>query len=94
MKLNAFSIPFLDSATPPPPANGKNKQVMERIGLVLKTVRKSRGWSLAEVETLSGISHSTISRIESGTSEPGALTLVALECAYSLRPGWVLQTAA
>jgi ribosome-binding protein aMBF1 (putative translation factor) len=94
--LPAFTIPdMLPAAIPPtPPSEARKKQIIERIGLVIRTVRKTRGYSLAEVETMSGVSASTVQRIETGTSEPGAATLVALETALDLRPGWVIATAA
>jgi hypothetical protein len=94
--LAPFTIPnLLEAATPPtPPTKQTNEIIMQRIGLVLRTVRKTRKFSIAEVETLSGVSASTISRIEAGTSDPGACTLLALERALDLKPGWVMATAA
>lgn len=96
MHLQSFTIPdMLPAAIPPtPPSEERKKQIIDRIGLVLRTVRKTRKYSLAEVETLSGVSASTVNRIENGQSEPGACTLVALETALDLKPGWILATAA
>jgi predicted transcriptional regulator len=96
MKLQPFTLPdLLPAATPPtPPSKERNQQIIDRIGLVLRTVRKTRKYSLAEVETLSGVSASTVHRIETGESEPGVCTLLALERAFDLKPGWTMATAA
>lgn len=96
MKLHPFTIPNVLEATPTPapPSKERNQKVIERIGLVLRTVRKTRKLSLAELETLSGVSASTVQRIETGASEPGVCTLLALEVAMELKPGWTMATAA
>lgn len=97
MKLKPFVIDDMIAVpTPEPVPNPEaRKQIfIERMGATLRTLRKSRGLSVAELQTTSGVAGSTISRIESGQSEPGAFTLVSLERALGVKAGWLIATAA
>lgn len=57
-----------------------NARLAER----LKQIRVERGWSLQDLTDTSGISRSTLSRIENGEVSPTAETLGSLSSAYRM----------
>lgn len=54
----------------------------DRLAERLKQLRTSRGWSLQELADKSGVSRSTLSRIENGEVSPTAETLGSLSRVY------------
>ncbi|MET7810891.1 XRE family transcriptional regulator [Streptomyces sp. NPDC005395] len=59
-------------------------QVMTSLGARLRAVRQARGLTLAQLATVTGISVSTLSRLESGRREPGLRHLLPLARAHRL----------
>lgn len=64
---------------------------LEQLGETLKQRRKAQGWSQKELETYSGISMRTLSKIENGFSEEVGIKKVSLLLdllgeEFSLRP--------
>lgn len=57
-----------------------NSRLAER----LKQIRAERGWSLQQLAEASGISRSTLSRVENGEVSPTAETLGALSTCYRM----------
>ncbi|WP_422372322.1 helix-turn-helix domain-containing protein [Hoeflea sp.] len=60
------------------------KTLNDRLAERLRQVRGGRGWSLQDVAERSGISRSTLSRIENGEVSPTAETLGSLSSAYRM----------
>jgi len=58
---------------------------------ILKELRARLGWSIRELERRSGVSNASISRIESGLSEPKAETLIALANALGVESRILLE---
>lgn len=56
----------------------------DRLAERLKQVRMTRGWSLQELADASGVSRSTLSRIENAEVSPTADTLGSLSSAYQM----------
>jgi transcriptional regulator with XRE-family HTH domain len=52
------------------------------IGLALKTIREQRGMSQSELESLTGLARTNLSRLESGHTVPSLNTLALLAAAY------------
>ncbi|MGW4545174.1 helix-turn-helix domain-containing protein [Streptomyces violaceorubidus] len=59
-------------------------QVMTSLGARLRAVRQARGLTLAQLAAATGISVSTLSRLESGQREPGLRHLLPLARAHRL----------
>ncbi|MCW1095940.1 XRE family transcriptional regulator [Streptomyces sp. RS2] len=59
-------------------------QVMTSLGARLRAIRQARGLTLAQLATVTGISVSTLSRLESGQREPGLRHLLPLARAHRL----------
>ncbi|MDN5377209.1 MAG: hypothetical protein PWQ42_505, partial [Sulfurospirillum sp.] len=51
---------------------------LQELGLEIKALRKERGWSQADLETYSGITKRTISKIENGFLEEVGIKKVEL----------------
>jgi len=58
--------------------------VLEAVGPRLRALRQQRGTTLAELSTVTGISVSTLSRLESGGRRPTLELLLALARAYQV----------
>lgn len=58
----------------------------------LKEIRKQQGYTQQEVANETGISRSTIAKIECGTNEPSLDTLGTLIDFYEVSANWVLGT--
>jgi transcriptional regulator with XRE-family HTH domain len=58
--------------------------VLEAVGPRLRALRQQRGTTLAELSTVTGISVSTLSRLESGGRKPTLELLLALARAYQV----------
>lgn len=56
----------------------------DRLAERLKQVRMTRGWSLQELAEASGVSRSTLSRVENAEVSPTADTLGSLSTAYRM----------
>lgn len=56
----------------------------DRLAERLKQVRLMRGWSLQELADISGVSRSTLSRVENAEVSPTADTLGSLSTAYRM----------
>ncbi|MGW4642891.1 helix-turn-helix domain-containing protein [Sphaerisporangium sp. NPDC004334] len=63
---------------------GELKDVLAAIGPKLRELRKGRGLTLAELSRTTGISESTLSRLESGTRRPNLELLLPLARAYGV----------
>lgn len=61
-----------------------------RLAERLKQIRMERGWSLQQLADASGVSRSTLSRIENGEVSPTAETLGSLSLAYRMTISQVL----
>ncbi|MFG2161709.1 helix-turn-helix domain-containing protein [Streptomyces olivaceus] len=59
-------------------------QVMASLGARLRAIRQARGLTLAQLAAATGISVSTLSRLESGQREPGLRHLLPLARAHRL----------
>ncbi|MGW5623176.1 helix-turn-helix domain-containing protein [Streptomyces olivaceus] len=59
-------------------------QVMTSLGARLRAIRQARGVTLAQLAAATGISVSTLSRLESGQREPGLRHLLPLARAHRL----------
>jgi transcriptional regulator with XRE-family HTH domain len=59
-------------------------QVMTSLGTRLRAIRQARGLTLAQLGAATGISVSTLSRLESGQREPGLRHLLPLARAHRL----------
>ncbi|MEU0472716.1 helix-turn-helix domain-containing protein [Streptomyces olivaceus] len=59
-------------------------QVMTSLGARLRAIRQARGLTLAQLAAATGISVSTLSRLESGQREPGLRHLLPLARAHRL----------
>jgi len=59
-------------------------QVMTSLGARLRAIRQARGLTLAQLAAVTGISVSTLSRLESGQREPGLRHLLPLARAHRL----------
>jgi HTH-type biofilm formation transcriptional regulator len=55
------------------------------VGLLLRTWRARRGYSLRELGDRSGVSYVTIAKIEAGTMSPTVMTLDKLAAALDIR---------
>jgi transcriptional regulator with XRE-family HTH domain len=60
------------------------RDVLAAVGPKLRELRKQRGVTLAEVSRTTGISESTLSRLESGTRRPNLELLLPLAQAYGV----------
>jgi len=56
----------------------------QKIAVRLKDLRKDRGWSLAELAEMSGVSRASLSRLENAEGSPTTEVLSRLCAAYSL----------
>ncbi len=61
------------------------------VGARLRREREARVWTQADLEKRSGVKIVTISRIESGRSEPQFGTLRKLAAALGLEPRWLIS---
>ncbi|MER7804779.1 XRE family transcriptional regulator [Streptomyces parvulus] len=59
-------------------------QVMTSLGTRLRAIRQARGLTLAQLAAATGVSVSTLSRLESGRREPGLRHLLPLARAHRL----------
>ncbi|MFD5460450.1 helix-turn-helix domain-containing protein [Streptomyces olivaceus] len=59
-------------------------QVMTSLGARLRAIRQARGLTLAQLAAATGVSVSTLSRLESGQREPGLRHLLPLARAHRL----------
>ncbi|PPS79404.1 helix-turn-helix domain-containing protein [Streptomyces sp. MH60] len=59
-------------------------QVMTSLGARLRAIRQARGLTLAQLAAVTGVSVSTLSRLESGQREPGLRHLLPLARAHRL----------
>ena len=62
-------------------------QALATVGPRLRSLRQDRGTSLAEVSAATGISVSTLSRLESGQRRATLELLLPLARAYQVTPG-------
>ncbi len=67
--------------TPPPPSA---EAVLDAVGPRLRALREQRGDTLAELSTLTGISVSTLSRLEAGKRRPTLELLLPLARAHQV----------
>src|SRR6202167_4869528 len=58
--------------------------VLTRLGLQLRDLRTRRGWTLAQLSKLSGLSEPYLSRLESGSRQPSLAALLTLAEVYKL----------
>ncbi len=65
----------------------------ERLARRIRAERETRGWSLAEAATQSGVSKAMISKIERGEASPTATLLVRLASAFGLTLATLLARA-
>lgn len=66
---------------------------MTDMGKQLEQARRSRGWSLRQAESVSGISNGYISQIERGDVEPSLDVLLRLATAYDIPFDVLLRSA-
>ncbi|MFH8707417.1 helix-turn-helix domain-containing protein [Streptomyces rubrogriseus] len=64
--------------------DNETAQVMTSLGARLRAIRQARGLTLAQLAAVTGISVSTLSRLESGQREPGLRHLLPLARAHRL----------
>lgn len=69
-------------ACPPPRQDESFDHLLEAVGPRLKVLREQRGETLASVSTATGISVSTLSRLEAGQRRPSLELLLPLARAY------------
>jgi transcriptional regulator with XRE-family HTH domain len=50
----------------------------------VKKIRKERGLSLRDLERISGVGHSTISKVENGMVYPNQLTIIQISTALKM----------
>src|ERR1700691_5101865 len=58
--------------------------VLTRLGLQLRDLRTRRGWTLAQLSKLSGLSEPYLSRLESGSRQPSLAALLTLAQVYEI----------
>lgn len=61
------------------------------IGELIQCRRLDKGWTQRDLADVVGVSHQTISRIESGTREPRASMIRRLAVALGCEVGEILQ---
>ncbi|MEO3811139.1 helix-turn-helix domain-containing protein [Sphaerisporangium sp. B11E5] len=66
-------------------ANDETANVLGEVGPRLRALRRERGTTLAELSQVTGISQSTLSRLESGGRKPTLELLLPLAKAYGVR---------
>lgn len=62
-------------------------QLIEKLGLQIKSLREAKGWSQAELAKRAGISDGAVKMIESGRRWPRPVTMEALGRALGLKLG-------
>lgn len=62
----------------------KNNKILQTLGKLIKALRKQRRWKLSTLSYYAGISPSTLSRIESGESDPKYSTINKIADAFEL----------
>lgn len=73
-----------DGTTPGRGAEAYVSEVMRRLGLLVRTERRRRSMSVEALAEKSGVSRSTLLRLESGTGNPSLETLTRLACELGL----------
>jgi transcriptional regulator with XRE-family HTH domain len=74
----------MHAVSPDPTASPTIAAALERVGARLRQVRAERGATLTAVAELTGISKSTLSRLETGQRRPTLELLLALAHAYQV----------
>jgi transcriptional regulator with XRE-family HTH domain len=62
----------------------RNKEGLSQFGVILKAMRIKQGLTQAKLAEKANITHSQISRIESGTIDPGFSQLIAISKALGI----------
>jgi transcriptional regulator with XRE-family HTH domain len=60
------------------------EQVLSTLGMQLKTLRNSRGWTLEQLSSRSELSEPYLSRLESGMRQPSLAALLTLARVYGI----------
>ena len=63
------------------------QHITQRFPAILRALRARRGWTVRELGERAGLTHGTISHLETGRYEPRLSTLDALARALNVRPG-------
>lgn len=63
----------------------KENELLFKFGRKLKELRDEKGWSLRDLEAITDIDHSELSRFESGYVSPQLLTLYKLSQALGVK---------
>ncbi len=62
--------------------------------ITLRALRHRLGWSLADLSKRTGLAASTISRLETGATQPSYDTVLRLQEAMGVKPGTPIQFGA
>ena len=81
LPLSQTEVMSLDDQAPPDEALGR---ALDAVGARLRGLRRQRGATLAEVSAGTGVSVSTLSRLESGTRRPTLELLLPLAKTYGV----------
>lgn len=65
----------------------------ESLGAAVRRERLDRGWTQTEMAERAGIGQPTLSNIENGRKRPYRETLAAIEAAFGMAPGALLEVA-
>jgi transcriptional regulator with XRE-family HTH domain len=69
-------------------ADSNDRSVTAHFGRQLRKARRSRGWTLRDLEAQTGIPNGNLSRIENGYRSPTAAIAAALDKVFPERDGW------